>query len=92
MYNFVKSRNTRNQECFTHPAFVKNKKFKLKDIQKKFKQPSVEKQRQDESYNGEDSRMGYEILSLPGGNNQNLSIMPAKRVTDYEHRVSDVSL
>jgi len=37
MYNFVKTRNTRNQECFTHPQFVKGKKFKLAEIHKKNK-------------------------------------------------------
>ena len=38
MYNFVKSRNTRNQEVFIHPNFLRNKKTLLTQINKKMKQ------------------------------------------------------
>lgn len=35
MYNFVKTRNTRNQECFMHPSFLRNKKYALAEVTKK---------------------------------------------------------
>jgi len=37
MYNFVKTRNTRNQECFMHPHFIRGKKNQLAQINKKAK-------------------------------------------------------
>ena len=38
MYNFTKTRNTKNQECFKHDYFVKGKKHLLSKIVKKKKQ------------------------------------------------------
>lgn len=38
MYNFTKTRNTKNQECFKHDYFVKGKRHLLAKISKKKKQ------------------------------------------------------
>jgi heat shock transcription factor 1 len=42
MYNFTKSRNTKNQECFRHDCFVKGKKHLLAQIAKKKKKKEQE--------------------------------------------------
>jgi hypothetical protein len=35
MYDFHKSRNSENQECFRHPDFVRDQKDLLKNIKRK---------------------------------------------------------
>ena len=43
MYNFNKSRDTKNRECFRHENFVKGKKHLLALIAKKKKKKEQEK-------------------------------------------------
>ena len=44
MYNFNKSRNTKNQECFRHDHFIKGKKHLLAKIAKKKRKKETEKE------------------------------------------------
>jgi hypothetical protein len=44
MYNFTKTRNTRNQECFNHDYFLKGKKFELIHIKKKAKPVGIDQE------------------------------------------------
>jgi hypothetical protein len=99
MYGFTKSRNTRNQECFTNPYFMKGKKFMLAQVVKKnnkhiekparYIRPRLESQaiREDDSVrdiiddNVSEAQMmkPYDILSMGGATNPNMSMVPARQ-------------
>ena len=67
MYNFNKSRDTRNRECFKHDNFVKGKKKLLSLIAKKKKKRDQEKT----SNNG------------ANGNNNNSLALPMARLNNF---------
>lgn len=51
MYDFHKSRNAKNQECFNHPFFIKGKKSLLSQIRRKNAVPKDMKDMKDTTMN-----------------------------------------